>query len=168
MKLIIRILLLAFFSNVPLAVAQTCNNAIEPTTPVNRFKIHGDGTVTDKKTGLMWQICLIGMVWDEYELTCKGGVRYFSWHDGLVAAKENNFAGYSDWRLPTVKDVSSIVEYQCYNPSINLAIFRGFYSAAMIFTSTPSMATDYYVFGFYRFQFIIGNAIGSRSLLLVR
>ncbi|AVI65584.1 adhesin [Shewanella sp. WE21] len=167
MKLIIRILLLVLFNNVPLAVAQTCNNAIEPTTPVNRFKIHGDGTVTDKKTGLMWQICLIGMVWDEYELTCKGSPTYVEWHNGLVAAKANNFAGYSDWRLPTAKDVSSIVEYQCYNPSINLAVFRGF-PVASISTSTPSMTTDMYMFNFYRAQFSIIPITFLRTLLLVR
>ena len=42
--------------------AQICQNetAVPSTAPVGRFLNHGDGTVTDRRTGLMWAQCLAG------------------------------------------------------------------------------------------------------------
>lgn len=64
---------------------------------------NGDGmTVTDKVTGLMWQreghdIMSLRMMRNEIEKT-----------------NRENFAGYSDWRLPTLDEAMSIME-----PSVN-------------------------------------------------
>ncbi|MFI3299485.1 MAG: DUF1566 domain-containing protein [Rikenellaceae bacterium] len=63
----------------------------------NKFVDNGDGTVSDNATGLMWAKC------DNGE-----GVE---WVEALVFAKESALAGYSDWRLPNVKELQSIVDY---------------------------------------------------------
>jgi ribonuclease BN (tRNA processing enzyme) len=70
----------------------------------NDFKDNGDGTISDLATGLMWAR-------DDSGSASPGG---FNWKDALayVAARNAaNFLGYSDWRLPNIKELQSIVDY---------------------------------------------------------
>jgi hypothetical protein len=65
----------------------------------NDFVDNGDGTITDKATGLMWQK--------------SGCSRAKSWKRARTYVKQLNkdqFAGYSDWRLPTIEELASLVE----------------------------------------------------------
>jgi hypothetical protein len=64
---------------------------------VNSFVDHGDGTVTDGATGLMWQQADDGSA--------------YNWEDALSYAEGLVFAGYDDWRLPNAKELQSIVDY---------------------------------------------------------
>lgn len=64
---------------------------------INNFVNNNNGTITDKATGLMWATADNG----------KG----VEWKDALVYAKNSKLAGYSDWRLPNVKELQSIVDY---------------------------------------------------------
>jgi serine/threonine-protein kinase len=64
----------------------------------NEYEDNGDGTVTDHATGLMWQ----QYNQDELKLSDIGiYVRQLNKH---------KFAGYSDWRLPTVPELMSLLE----------------------------------------------------------
>ena len=76
-----------------------------------RYRDHGDGTVTDVKTGLQWMRCALGQTWRDG--TCIGeGVR-FEWEDALSAAnKLNELSGYAsrcDWRLPTIDELKTLI-----------------------------------------------------------
>jgi hypothetical protein len=72
----------------------------------NDFKDNGDSTVTDKATGLMWMKVDSGKLRaGEY----KDGK--LNWREALDWAENLEFAGYSDWRLPNVKELQSIVDY---------------------------------------------------------
>jgi hypothetical protein len=64
---------------------------------VNEFVDNGDGTISDNATGLMW------MQDDNGE----GNI----WEEALTYAEDFEHAGYSDWRLPDVKELQSIVDY---------------------------------------------------------
>ncbi|GAB6062490.1 Lcl C-terminal domain-containing protein [Deferrisoma palaeochoriense] len=67
---------------------------------VNAFVDNGDGTVTDWATGLMWA-------------QEDGGVG-MDWEEALAWVQRKNaevYLGYSDWRLPDVKELQSIVDY---------------------------------------------------------
>jgi hypothetical protein len=78
--------------------------------PNPRFTKHGDGTVTDNLTGLMWmQDANAGN-------DCQGGdtgTEY--WLNALASAAACNagagFAGYTDWRLPNVREIQSLAHY---------------------------------------------------------
>lgn len=64
---------------------------------INEFSENGDGTITDQATGLMW------MKEDNGE--------GLLWKDALSLAENYEYAGYTDWRLPDVKELQSIVDY---------------------------------------------------------
>ena len=65
---------------------------------INKFVDNGDGTITDQATGLMWQKADDGQTRD--------------WPEALQYAKNLNFAGHSDWRLPNAKELHSLVDYE--------------------------------------------------------
>ena len=70
----------------------------------NDFVDSGYGTITDNATGLMWQKT--------------GSSRTRTWARAQEYVKELNkyeFAGYSDWRLPTIEELASLVEREKVN-----------------------------------------------------
>ena len=74
----------------------------------SRYEIHDDGTATDTETGLMWMRCALGQ---EYlESSCSGSALPLTWGDALEAAHSWEFANYDDWRLPTIKELATLVE----------------------------------------------------------
>ena len=78
----------------------------------NDFVDNGDGTITDKATGLMWQK--------------SGSSRNITWKRARTYVKRLNkgFAGYSDWRLPTVEELASLVEREKINGLHINAVFN--------------------------------------------
>lgn len=107
--------------------AQICQiNNISATTPNNRFSNEGAITI-DNKTGLMWKRCAEGQQWNDITSNCDGDGNEYNWNKALAQAKTMNnnggFMDYKDWRIPNISELNSIIEYQCYEPSINLFIF---------------------------------------------
>jgi hypothetical protein len=82
-----------------------------------RFMDNGDGTITDNCTGLMWQkdtadVSGNGLIGDSEE----DGL---FWPDALKYCESLNFAGHTDWRLPNVRELQSIVDYGRWDPAID-------------------------------------------------
>ncbi|WP_339137956.1 MAG: DUF1566 domain-containing protein [Candidatus Electrothrix sp. GW3-4] len=104
-------------------------------TPTSQFTVDSTNkTVVDTKTGLMWRQCLEG------DPACSGSVPAYDFTGavGRVAiANSGSFAGFSDWRLPNIKELQSIVEEQCNNPAINLTVFPGTPATAQGLTNSP-------------------------------
>ena len=126
-----------------------CNNAIIASTATADFTINGDGTVTHKKTGLMWKRCSEGLSGNDCAI---GTITRHSWQEALQLVKTINsnggFAGYTDWRLPNVKELASIVERKCVSPAINTTIFPatadGYYWSASSYADHPTRAWHVY------------------------
>ncbi|MEI6414388.1 MAG: DUF1566 domain-containing protein, partial [Pseudomonadota bacterium] len=115
---IIGLLLLGcvFASVAPSVVAQTCHwDTIPSSASSSDFTDNGNGTVTHRKTGLMWKRCAEG----QSGTACTGVADYRSYNliTGYI------FAGFSDWHLPSKAELASIVERACYDPAINLGVF---------------------------------------------
>lgn len=92
------------------------------------FTDNEDGTVTDNNTGLTWE-----------KKDRSGGIhdvdRAYSW--GLASAPYTMngtiisfldqlntrpcFAGHCDWRIPNVKELQSIIDYDVFEPSVSSA-----------------------------------------------
>jgi hypothetical protein len=114
--------MLLILSLLPLSVwAQTCRNDIPLLAPDNRYTDLGDGSVKDLHTGLQWMRCSLGQTWNG--TTCNGSVTTQTWQGALIAAENHDFANQTDWRLPNIKELNSIVDSSCYNLSINQNIF---------------------------------------------
>ena len=93
----------------------------------NQFVDNGDGTVTDKATGLVWQKADSG----------KG----MNWLQALAYAESLDLAGQSDWRLPNAKELQSLVDYsRCPNVT-NSAAINPMFEATPI--KNESGKTDY-------------------------
>lgn len=63
----------------------------------NSFTNNSDGTILDSATGLMWQ----------QSDSTKG----MNWKDALKYAENLKLGGHDDWRLPSAKELQSIVDY---------------------------------------------------------
>ena len=59
------------------------------------FQDNGDGTVSDLNTGLMWK---------------KDESQPLNWEEAMNHCQELNLAGYNDWRLPTIRELPTILD----------------------------------------------------------
>ncbi len=105
----------------PSIATATCRleSEIPSSTPSSRFTTHADGTVTDNQTNLMWAKCALG----QNQTDCSGTATTTHWQGALQAAETSTLASHSNWRLPNIKELRSIVEKRCNSPAINAEIF---------------------------------------------
>ena len=68
-----------------------------PRYGVNQFVDNGDGTISDRATGLVWMK--------------KDSAKPMNWEQALAYAENLRWGGYDDWRLPNAKELQSIVDY---------------------------------------------------------
>ena len=74
--------------------------------PDPRFVDHGNGTVTDKVTGLMWT------------KNAQQIIGKHKWHDAIELCNGLDFGGYQNWRLPNVREMLSLVDYGSHSPAL--------------------------------------------------
>ncbi len=126
------------------AVRDVTTSALLP----NHFIDNGNGTTTDLVTDLIWQ-----------QIPYSDSI---TWEQALTFADTLTFAGFSDWRLPNIKELQSINDESLINPSINQTFFNGvnvnhYWSS----TSLPNQTTKgWYLdtqFGVTTYQFKINK-----------
>jgi hypothetical protein len=102
---------------------------------------HGDGTVTDNVTGLMWQKVAAAQMLTQAQ--------------ALAYCPTLSLGGHADWRLPSLIELMSIVDKGQSNPSIDAMYFPAT-PATPFWSSTPvagSTTAGWYVY------FDYGNAL---------
>lgn len=97
---------------------------------VNNYVDNGDGTITDNATGLMW------MQNDNGE--------GLTWENALSYAEAFEFAGYSDWRLPSVKELQSIVDYTRSPETSGSAAIDPLFNCSLIENEAEEIDYPYY------------------------
>lgn len=96
-----------------------------------RYVDNADGTVTDLNTGLMWtkspDLNGDGVIDANDKLT---------YEEALAMAENLTFAGYDDWRIPSIKELYSLIDFSGRDPSPN--------STKLV----PFIDTDYFDFAY--------------------
>lgn len=115
---------------------------------------NGDGTVSDKVTGLMW------MKSPDLNGDGKiGAADKLSYEDALVFAKKASYAGHSDWRLPTIKEMYSLMNFD----GVDVSGWEGTDTSGLI----PFLNTKVFDFGYGDVQAgerIIDSQMASSTL----
>ena len=79
----------------------------------SQFIDHQDGTVTDTRTGLMWKRTA-----EKKELPSTTETFSFD----LAVAIQSNFAGHSDWRLPSIEELRNLLDSRL-KPMLDETVF---------------------------------------------
>lgn len=123
------------------AIAQNCYG-LTATTPTSQFTLSGN-LVTDNKTQLVWMRCAYGQTWNADSSACTGNAVRVDWQQALQLASQQTSTDLNEWRLPNVKELSTIVEKQCVDPAINSTLFPNA-PAEDFWTATTSADTNSY------------------------
>ena len=103
------------------ASTQRCKAHKAITAPTNSFAIDLKRNVVTKD-GLMWKRCAEGQSTSTRK-GCEGKADQIYFEQAISDKKYKKFAGYSDWRLPSIDEVKSILEKSCKGPAFNLDVF---------------------------------------------
>ncbi len=97
------------------------------------FTDNQDGSVTDNVTGLMRQMTPATNASGD-----GGNIDMFSWSEALAYCPLLKVGGHGDWRLPSVIELVSIVDYSVAAPAATInGVFSPSTPAAAFFSSTP-------------------------------
>lgn len=108
----------------------------------------GNGVIQDNLTGLMWQKATApGIGSGEYP-------DRYTWDQAKAYCADLSLGGYTDWRLPDVNELQSLVDYSRYKPSINTTYFpetraSRYWTATMFSNDTRGV---WYVSFFYGYS----------------
>ena len=85
--------------------------------PVPRFTDHGNGTVTDRLTGLIWlkHANCIGRSWTD------AFAAIADLNAGVIGCVEYVPGTFADWRLPNINELRSLIDFRFFSPTLSNA-----------------------------------------------
>ena len=101
-----------------------------PAIASDRFLNNSDGTVTDAKTGLMW--------------AAKDNGIPINWPDALSYCQNYTGGGHTDWRLPNVKELQSMIHFGYHSPPVSDTAGTGQWTEGDPFTGLQSSQSSRY------------------------
>lgn len=139
-----------------------------PTNP-GRFAPLADNTqVLDRYTGLIWKRCSEGQAWNG--TMCTGSATTHTHEQAMSLAGQAT----TGWRLPNVRELSSLLDLGCHNPAIDRVAFPNTpyqtYPQSYFWTTTPLTYSNSYAWmvGFSDGAVDNGGRSGARHVRLVR
>ncbi|HNX23294.1 MAG TPA: DUF1566 domain-containing protein [Spirochaetota bacterium] len=79
------------------------------------YRVLSRGTVRDNSTGLIWTRCSLS---DKdapiYDFKCSENRKTYTWTEAVQVCKNLVHEGRSDWRLPSINELQSIIYYNHY------------------------------------------------------
>lgn len=105
-----------------------------------RFVDNGNGTISDRATGLMWAK-------DGDGAGCNNGTAA-EWSTSITACENCTLAGYTDWRMPNINELMSIVDWSTTS-YINSTYFTN--NKSSYYWSSTSKPNDTSIAGMFSF-----------------
>jgi hypothetical protein len=90
----------------------------------------GDTFIADNRTTLIWEV-----------KTAENKNNRYTYEEAEIYCDQLTLGGYTDWRLPTIKELNSILDVNTYNPSIDTYYFRN--TVASLYWSSTAYAYIY-------------------------
>ncbi|MGZ5052652.1 MAG: Lcl C-terminal domain-containing protein [Methylobacter sp.] len=84
---------------------------------IDRFQVQ-DNVVIDTHSRLMWTRCLLGATWNG--TTCEGKADSYGWQQAQKLAKDSTYAGFDDWRVPTLEELKSLADKETAVPMVKI------------------------------------------------
>ncbi len=121
------------------------------------YTSNGNGTVTDNTTGLMWQKNENPSFYNWYQASGKYHATYNPTSQNVCGSL--SVGSYSDWRLPSKKELMSIVDSEIPSPgpTINSAYFPGAYASFYWSSTTAARNRD----SAWAVDFLDGTAVSG-------
>ena len=138
-------------------IETTCSDYFE-VGDLGNFDISQFGLARDKKTNTVWYRCPGGKTFLHHR--CKGQTVLATWDEAMAYAEEFSEKAGSTWRLPTKKEMKSIMESSCNAPTINLNVFPAT-EVANFWTSSSGLHQD-------QFRCAVNTYNGSVSCRQIR
>jgi hypothetical protein len=102
---------------------------------------NGDGTITDNNTGLVWE-----KKSDDGSIHDKDTT--YTWDNAfavhVAGLNTANFAGHNDWRVPNIKELQSIVNYQNVSPAVSAAFNNNCVANCTVLTCSCTASSFYW------------------------
>ena len=92
--------------------------AVQPKYTVYYGGVETSSYTVDNVTGQMWVTNPNDLSGGQY---VSSGT--YTWEQAIAKCEGLTYAGYNDWRLPNIKELQSIVDYNRQSPSINITYF---------------------------------------------
>jgi hypothetical protein len=110
---------------------------------------NGDGTLTDVDTGLMWEKKGDdGGLHDQHNAFTWSGngsqETIWDWLEDVNAEGGAGFAGHDDWRIPNLKELASIVDYEAPRPAVDAAFHTGCVAGCSATSCSCTVAASYW------------------------
>jgi hypothetical protein len=120
----------------------TASDGIKPMS----YADNGDGTITDHVTKLIWQ-----------KIAPSGT---YIWNEAINYCKSLELAGFSDWQLPDIQSLLTIVDFSRSNPAINKSFFLA-NTSLNYWSSTDDKGSASALTVFFNFGDVVGDAKAS-------
>lgn len=117
--------------------------------PSHSFSTDNRGLAEDKNTGLLWYRCSAGQSYKNSE--CKGETLHLNWDEAVAFAKEFSEKSGKKWRIPSKKELKSIMVNKCINPAVDVRVFKGL-EVNNFWTSSDSLNSDLFRCSVYSFK----------------
>jgi hypothetical protein len=87
------------------------------------YSLNGDGTVTENVARLMW--------------VQKSRSGLLDWEEALQYCEDMQYAGHNDWKLPSNKEMTTIVDLTKQKPALDVEVFPDTEYKAFYWSRTP-------------------------------
>jgi plastocyanin len=145
---------------------------LSPDRPSSMYERLGTTVVLDKESGLMWATCSVGQTWSNEDQRCNGEATLFDWDDAISI--KSTLAGYTDWRVPSQKELLTLVDYTQHPTMLNQQFFpssqnSSFWSGSE-YTRNPNQAwsMNFYRYYYGMFYGFVESKSNKHAVRLVR